>query len=77
MSLHLSAPARIPSSPTRRGTSIQQPAFSNLPVGSLPAATAKKIHFSGTAVFHIRNGKVTEELGPETGINRVATLGTQ
>ncbi|MER2514301.1 MAG: ester cyclase, partial [Nitrosomonas ureae] len=38
-------------------------AFSDLPVGSLPAATGKKIHFSGTSVFRIRNGKVAEEIG--------------
>jgi hypothetical protein len=54
--------------PNQEGDVHTAAAFSNLPAGSLPAATAKKIHFSGTGVFHIRNGKVTEELGPEQAL---------
>lgn len=51
------------------------PAFSDLPVGSLPVATGKKIHFSGTSVFRIRNGKVAEEIGQEQALTALQQLG--
>lgn len=51
------------------------PAFSDLPVGSLSAATGKKIHFSGTSVFRIRNGKVAEEIGKEQALTALQQLG--
>ncbi|MDI9248315.1 ester cyclase [Stenotrophomonas sp. RS-48] len=41
------------------------PAFSDLPVGSLPEASGKKIRFTGTSVFRIENGKIVEEIGEE------------
>ncbi|MBS0450026.1 MAG: ester cyclase [Proteobacteria bacterium] len=41
------------------------PAFSDLPVGKLPAASGKKIRFTGTSVFRIENGKIVEEIGEE------------
>lgn len=41
------------------------PAFSDLPVGKLPAASGKKIRFTGTSVFRIENGKIAEEIGEE------------
>ncbi|SEF76154.1 ester cyclase [Nitrosomonas ureae] len=50
-------------------------AFSDLPVGSLRAATGKKIHFSGTSVFRIRNGKVAEEIGQEQALTALQQLG--
>ena len=50
------------------------PAFSDLPVGSLPAASGKKIYFSGTSVFRIRNGKVAEELGQEQALTALQQL---
>lgn len=40
-------------------------AFSDLPVGSLPAASGRKIRFTGTTVFRIENGKIAEEIGEE------------
>jgi len=33
-------------------------AFSDWPVGSLPAATGRKMHFTGTTVFKVVDGKV-------------------
>lgn len=41
------------------------PAFADLPVGALPAASGKKIRFTGTSVFRIENGKIAEEIGEE------------
>jgi hypothetical protein len=50
-------------------------AFSDLPVGSLPAATGKKIHFSGTSIFRIKNGKVAEDLSQEQALTTLQQLG--
>ena len=43
------------------------PAFSGLVVGSLPEASGRKIHFSGTTVYRIENG-VREEIGQEQAL---------
>ena len=51
------------------------PAFSALPVGSLPAATGKTIRFTGTTVFHIVDGKVKEEIGEEGALTALQQLG--
>jgi hypothetical protein len=37
------------------------PAFSDFLAGSLPAATGRKMHFTGTTVLRIENGKIAEE----------------
>jgi predicted ester cyclase len=39
------------------------PAFSDFLIGSLPAATGHKMHFTGTTVLRIENGKIAEEIG--------------
>lgn len=41
------------------------PAFQDLPVGSLPAKSGRKMKFTGTTVFRIENGKIVEEIGEE------------
>lgn len=41
------------------------PAFSDLPIGSLPAASGRKIRFAGTTVFRVVDGKIVEEIGQE------------
>jgi predicted ester cyclase len=51
------------------------PAFSDLPVGSLPAASGKKIRFTGTTVFRIKDGKITEEIGEESALTALQQLG--
>lgn len=51
------------------------PAFSDLPVGSLPANTGKKIHFTGTTVYRIVDGKVAEEIGEEGALTALQQLG--
>ncbi|WP_431921179.1 ester cyclase [Nonomuraea jabiensis] len=50
------------------------PAFADLPVGSLPAATGRKIHFSGTTVYRIKDGKVAEEVGQEGALTALQQL---
>src|SRR6201995_1899257 len=38
-------------------------AFSDFLVGSLPAATGRKMFFTGTTVLRLVNGQITEEVG--------------
>lgn len=51
------------------------PAFSALPVGSLPAASGRKMLFTGTTVFRIENGKIAEEIGEEGALTALQQLG--
>src|ERR1700687_4951175 len=39
------------------------PAFSDFLMGSLPAATGRTMHFTGTTVLKLEDGKVVEEIG--------------
>lgn len=50
-------------------------AFSELPVGSLPPATGKRIHFSETTIYRLENGKIAEEIGQEQGLTVLQQLG--
>src|ERR1700709_1705732 len=43
------------------------PAFEDFLVGSLPAATGRKMRFTGTTVLKIVDGKIVEELGLDDG----------
>jgi predicted ester cyclase len=51
------------------------PAFSDFLVGSLPAATGRKMHFTGTTVLRLENGKVIEEIGLDDGVTALQQLG--
>jgi predicted ester cyclase len=51
------------------------PAFSDFLVGSLPAATGKKMHFTGTTVLKIEDGKIVEEIGLDDGVTALTQLG--
>jgi predicted ester cyclase len=51
------------------------PAFSDFLAGSLPAATGRKMHFSGTTVIKVVNGKITEEIGLDDGVTALTQLG--
>jgi predicted ester cyclase len=51
------------------------PAFRDFLVGSLPAATGKKMHFTGTTVLRIDNGKIAEEIGLDDGVTALGQLG--
>jgi len=50
-------------------------AFSDLPVGSLPAGTGKRMRFTGTTVLRVENGLITEELGIDDGVTVLKQLG--
>ena len=50
-------------------------AFADLVVGSLPAATGKKMHFIGTTVFRLKDGKIVEEVGLDDGLTALQQLG--
>ncbi len=51
------------------------PAFSDFLVGSLPASTGRKMHFTGTTVLQLRNGKIIEEVGLDDGVTALQQLG--
>jgi predicted ester cyclase len=51
------------------------PAFSDFLVGSLPAATGRKMHFTGTTVLKVVNGKIVEEIGLDDGVTALTQLG--
>src|SRR5271169_2120816 len=51
------------------------PAFSNLPLGSLPAGSGKTMRFTGTSVLRIENGMIAEELGQEDAVTVLKQLG--
>jgi predicted ester cyclase len=51
------------------------PAFRDFLVGSLPAASGKKMRFTGTTVLRLDNGKIIEELGLDDGVTALTQLG--
>jgi len=51
------------------------PAFSDFLVGALPAATGRKMHFTGTTVLRLANGKIAEEIGLDDGVTALQQLG--
>lgn len=51
------------------------PAFKDLPMGSLPAGSGRKMLFTGTTVFLIKNGKIMEEIGEEGALTALQQLG--
>jgi len=51
------------------------PAFGDFLVGSLPAATGRKMHFTGTTVLRLEGGKIVEEVGLDDGLTAMQQLG--
>lgn len=51
------------------------PAFSDFLAGALPAATGRKMHFTGTTVLRLENGKIAEEVGLDDGVTALMQLG--
>ena len=51
------------------------PAFDDLPVGSLPAASGKTMRFTGTTVLRVRDGLIVEEIGLDDGVTVLKQLG--
>jgi predicted ester cyclase len=51
------------------------PAFSDFLAGSLAAGTGRKMHFTGTTVLRLENGKIVEEIGLDDGVTALTQLG--
>jgi predicted ester cyclase len=51
------------------------PAFSDFLLGALPAATGRKMSFTGTTVLRIEGGRIAEEVGLDDGLTALQQLG--
>jgi predicted ester cyclase len=51
------------------------PKFSDFLAGSLPAATGRKMRFTGVTVLRLENGKIAEEIGLDDGVTALEQLG--
>jgi predicted ester cyclase len=51
------------------------PAFSDFLVGSLPAASGRKMHFTGITILKLKDGKIIEENGLDDGVTALTQLG--
>jgi predicted ester cyclase len=51
------------------------PAFTDFLIGGLPAATVRKMHFTGTTVLKVLEGKIVEEIGLDDGVTALTQLG--
>jgi predicted ester cyclase len=51
------------------------PAFSDFLIGSLPAASGRKMRFTGTTVLRVKDGKIAEEIGLDDGATALQQLG--
>jgi predicted ester cyclase len=51
------------------------PAFSDFLAGSLPAATGRKMLFTGTTVIKVVDGRIAEEIGLDDGVTALTQLG--
>jgi predicted ester cyclase len=51
------------------------PAFSDFLMGSLPPASGRKMHFTGTTVLRIQNGRIIQEIGLDDGVKALTQLG--
>lgn len=51
------------------------PAFNDFLIGGLPAATGRKMHFTGTTVLKVIGGKIVEEIGLDDGVTALTQLG--
>jgi predicted ester cyclase len=50
------------------------PAFNDFLMGSLPAATGRKMRFTGTTVLKLKDGKIIEEIGLDDGVTALRQL---
>jgi predicted ester cyclase len=51
------------------------PAFGDFLAGSLPAASGRKMRFTGTTVLRVADGKIAEEIGLDDGVTALTQLG--
>ena len=50
-------------------------AFSDFLMGSLPANTGRKMHFTGTTVLKVVDGRIVSEIGLDDGVTALTQLG--
>ncbi|WP_431256860.1 ester cyclase [Roseateles chitinivorans] len=51
------------------------PAFDDFLVGGLPAATGRRMRFTGTTVLRLKDGRIVEEIGLDDGVKALTQLG--
>jgi predicted ester cyclase len=51
------------------------PAFDDFLIGALPAASGRKMRFTGTTVIRVEDGKIAEEIGLDDGVTALTQLG--
>lgn len=51
------------------------PAFNDFLVGGLPAATGRKMQFTGTTVLKVIDRRIVEEIGLDDGVTALTQLG--
>ena len=51
------------------------PAFADFLIGGLPAATGRRMRFTGTTVLKLRDGRIVEEIGLDDGVTALTQLG--
>jgi predicted ester cyclase len=51
------------------------PTFNDFLIGGLPAATGRKMRFTGTTVLKVIDGKIVEEIGLDDGVTALTQLG--
>ncbi|MEM5383927.1 ester cyclase [Paraburkholderia phymatum] len=51
------------------------PAFGDFLAGTLPQASGRKMHFTGTTVLRLKDGKIVEEVGLDDGVTALTQLG--
>src|SRR5204862_7058351 len=50
------------------------PAFDDFLIGALPAASGRKMRFTGTTVLRVDNGRIAEEIGLDDGVTALQQL---
>src|SRR6202007_2662249 len=50
------------------------PTFNDFLIGGLPAATGRKMHFTGTTVLKVIDCKIVEEIGLDDGVTALTQL---
>ena len=51
------------------------PAFDDFLIGALPAASGRKMRFTGTTVIRVADGRIAEEVGLDDGVTALTQLG--
>jgi hypothetical protein len=57
------------------GRTHSGPAFSDLPLGTLPANSSVKMHFTGITILKVENGLIVQEKGLVDGVTMLKQAG--